>query len=346
MPESAAPAPARPYAQRVGETGAVKSESIVTVMVAALMNLSIATAKLIAGVISGSAAMVSEAAHSAADTVTQMMLYAALRNSALPADQEHPFGYGRTAYLWAALAAACTFVAGGLFSITHGLHSMNAQPETGFLVSYIVLAIAFVLEGVSFLRTMRQLRSESHRWSTRPLRLLRRTPDTTLKAVFLEDAAALIGLLLAALGLALTEITGNAFYDGAASVLIGILLLAVAVSLGHANISLLVGRALPPRLRETLQTELEAAGDITAVGELLTLYLGPTEALVAARVNFRDDASGAAIERTVREAEARMREHDPSIRHVFLSPRGPSGHGRPSDGDRPDLRSGTHRGER
>ncbi|WP_051326165.1 cation diffusion facilitator family transporter [Glycomyces tenuis] len=310
------------------ETGAVKSESVITVVVAALMNLAIAVAKLVAGLLSGSAAMVSEAAHSAADTVTQIMLYAALRNSARPADEVHPFGYGRTAYLWAVLAAACTFVAGGLFSITHGVHSMSEEAETGFLVSYIVLAIAFVLEGVSFLRTIRQLRSESSRWSTRPLRLLRVTPDTTLKAVFLEDSAALIGLLLAALGLALTEITGNAFFDGAASVLIGVLLLIVAVSLGRANISLLVGRSVPPRLREVIRAELEAHDDITGVGELLTLYLGPTEVLVAARVDFRDAAGGAAIERTGRSAEARLRERFPSIRYVFLSPYGPS------DGDR------------
>lgn len=302
----------------------MKSESVITVLVAALMNLSIAVAKLLAGLLSGSAAMISEAAHSAADTVTQLMLYAALRNSARPADEEHPFGYGRTAYLWAVLAAACTFVAGGLFSITHGLHSMNAGAEADFLVSYIVLGVAFVLEGVSFLRTIRQLRSESRRWSVQPLRLLRLTPDTTLKAVFLEDAAALIGLLLAALGLALTELTGNAFYDGAASVLIGLLLLAVAVSLGRANISLLVGRSVPPRLREMIRAELESDGDVTGVGELLTLYLGPTEVLVAARVDFRDAATGAAIERTGRGAEERLRERFPSVRYVFLSPYGPS----------------------
>ncbi len=303
----------------------MKSESVVTVVVAALMNLSIAVAKLVAGVISGSAAMISEAAHSAADTVTQGMLYAALRNSARRPDEVHPFGYGRTAYLWAVLAAACTFVAGGLFSITHGLHSMESGAETDFLVSYIVLAIAFVLEGVSFLRTVRQLRTESRRWSTRPGRLLRVTPDTTLKAVFLEDAAALTGLLLAALGLVLTEVTGEAFYDGTASVLIGVLLLAVAVSLGRANISLLVGRSVPERLRTMIREELEAADDITGVGQLLTLYLGPTEVLVVARVDFRDEASGAAIERTGREAEARLRERYPSIRYVFLSPYGPSG---------------------
>lgn len=302
--------------------GEVKSESVLTVLVAGLMNLAIAIAKLVAGVLSGSAAMVSEAAHSAADTVTEFMLYVALRNSVKPADEAHPFGYGSTAYMWAALAAAFTFVAGGLFSITHGAHSMQDGGEADYLVAYIVLAIAFVLEGVSFARTIVQLRDESSHWKVRPRVFLRHTPDTTLKAVFLEDLAALIGLLLAAAGLALTEITGSPVYDGAASVLIGVLLLIVAVLLGHANLSLLIGRSLPPRFREAVRTELEAAAEVVAVQDLLTLQLGPTSVLIAARIDFRDDATGEAIERAGRQAESRLRERYPMIRYVFLSPWG------------------------
>jgi cation diffusion facilitator family transporter len=303
----------------------VKSESVLTVLVAGLMNLAIAIAKLVAGLLSGSAAMVSEAAHSAADTVTEVMLYISLRNSVKPADEAHPFGYGSTAYMWAALAAAFTFVAGGLFSITHGFHSMHDGGEADFLIAYAVLAISFVLEGVSFVRTVVQLRGESRHWNVRPARFLRYTPDTSLKAVFLEDLAALIGLLLAALGLMLTEITGDPFYDGGASVLIGVLLLVVAVLLGHANLSLLIGRSLPPRFRATVLAELESSRDVTAVQELLTLQLGPTSVLVAAKVDFRDAATGEAIERTSREAEARLRERYPMIAYVYLSPWGEAG---------------------
>ncbi|MFG3340201.1 cation diffusion facilitator family transporter [Glycomyces sp. NPDC048151] len=300
----------------------VNSESVLTVIVAALMNLCIALAKLVAGVLGGSAAMVSEAAHSAADTVTQVMLYIALRNSAKPADEAHPFGYGSTAYLWAALAAAFTFVAGGLFSITHGFHSLQGGGERDFLVSYVVLAISFVLEGVSFLRTISQVRRESRHWGVSPLRFLRRTPDTTVKAVFLEDLAALIGLLLAATGLLLTELTGSPVYDGIASILIGVLLLVIAVLLGQANVSLLIGKSLPPRFREAVRTELEAGEDITAVQELLTLQLGPTSVLVAAKVDFRDSATGEAIERACRDVEAGLRGRYPMVRYVFLSPWG------------------------
>jgi cation diffusion facilitator family transporter len=306
----------------VSDAEEVNSESVLTVLVAGLMNLGIALAKLIAGILGGSAAMVSEAAHSAADTVTEIMLYIALRHSAKPSDEAHPFGYGRTAYLWAGLAAAFTFVAGGLFSITHGFHSIHDEAEGDYLVSYVVLGISFLLEAVSFGRTIVQLRGESRRWDTRPRLFLRHTPDTSLKAVFLEDLAALIGLLLAATGLALTEVTGSPVFDGVASILIGALLLVVAVTLGRANVSLLIGKSLPPRFREAVRTELEAGEDITAVQELLTLQLGPTSVLVAAKIDFSDSASGEAIERTSRAAEARLRERFPMVRYVFLSPWG------------------------
>ncbi|MCC3761964.1 cation diffusion facilitator family transporter [Glycomyces sp. TRM65418] len=306
----------------MSDASQVKSESVLTVLVAALMNLGIALAKLVAGLLGGSAAMVSEAAHSAADTVTELMLYLALRNSVKPADETHPFGYGSTHYMWAALAAALTFVAGGLFSITHGFHSMHDEPGGDYLLSYAVLAISFALEAVSFARTIVQLRSESRRWKVRPCLFLRHTPDTSLKAVFLEDLAALIGLVLAAVGLGLTEITGSPLYDGLASVLIGVLLIVVAVLLGHANLSLLIGRSLPPRFRAAVRADLETGEDIDAVQELLTLQLGPASVLIAARVDFRDGADGAAVERTCREAEARLRERYPVIRYVFLSPWG------------------------
>jgi cation diffusion facilitator family transporter len=306
----------------MSDTAEVKSESVITVIVAALMNLCIALAKLVAGVLGGSAAMVSEAAHSAADTVTQVMLYIALRHSVKPADAAHPFGYGSTAYLWAALAAAFTFVAGGLFSITHGFHSLHGGSERDFLISYVVLAISFVLEGVSFMRTIVQVRRESRHWGVHPVRFLLRTPDTSVKAVFLEDFAALIGLLLAAAGLALTQATGDPVYDGIASILIGVLLLVIAVLLGHANISLLIGKSLPPRFLDAVRTELEAGEDIAAVQELLTLQLGPTSVMVAAKIDFRDSATGEAIEHTCRALEARLRERFPMVAYVFLSPWG------------------------
>ncbi|MEV4201866.1 cation diffusion facilitator family transporter [Micromonospora globbae] len=318
----------------------VKSESVGTVVVAGAANLAIAGAKLVAGLISGSAAMLSEAAHSVADTTTEVLLFMALRRGARPADARHPFGYGKESYVWAFFAALFTFVAGAGFAITHGVTTILVHEHSGnFLVSYVVLAVSFAIESVSLTRAVRQVRRESRRWRTTPRRYLRLTADTTLKAVFLEDSAALIGLLLAGAGVGLSELTGDELWDGIASVLIGLLLLTVAATLAYSNLSLLVGRAVPERLRREIEHALAGLPEVQRIDTLLTMQLGPMDMLVAAKVDFRDEATGAAIEATADEAERRLRERYPEIRYLFLDPTG-SLPGRGERGPEPPLQDG------
>jgi cation diffusion facilitator family transporter len=301
-----------------------QSESVGTVVIAFAMNLAIAVAKTVAGLLSGSSAMLSEAAHSYADTVTEVLLYVALRRGDRPPDDTHPFGYGKATYFWALLAALFTFVVGAGFSIQHGVDTIRHGEElTDFTVSYIVLAVAFVLETVSFLRAMGQVRTASRRWRVSMRRYLQLTPDTTVKAVALEDAAALIGLGVAALGLALAQVTGEAKWDGLASVAIGLLLLIVAVTLARHNASLLVGEAVPPRLQQAIHDELTGVPEVERVLTLLTMYLGPASLLVAAKVDFQDDITADDVEAAADEAERRLRQRFPSIRFVFLDPTGP-----------------------
>lgn len=300
--------------------GAV-TETTGTVVVAGVANLAIAVAKAAAGVLSGSAAMLSEAAHSMADTVTEVLLFTAVRRGARPADERHPFGYGKESYIWALLAALCTFVAGAGFSITHGLHVLEHGETPGpFGVSYAVLVIAFAIESVSLARAARQVRGSAARWRISPFRYLRLTADTAVKAVALEDSAALVGLVLAGAGLGLTQLTGSPVWDGIASIAIGVLLFGVAAVLARANVSLLVGRSVPARLRQVIETELTALPAVESVPTLLTMQLGPNEVLVAAKVDFADDASGAVIEAAADEAEARLRARYPGIRYLFLDP--------------------------
>lgn len=296
-------------------------ESLGTVTLAGAMNLAIALAKGIAGFLSGSAAMLSEAAHSVADTTTEALLFVALRRGARPADGRHPFGYGREAYFWAFMAAAFTFVVGGGFSIVHGISEILADREPGdYLVSYVVLVIAFVLEGVSLRRGLRQTSRQATSWQVSIGRYLNLTPDTTVKAVVMEDVAALIGLLLASGGLVLSEVTHDPRYDGAASVLIGFLLIAVAVTLALSNKSLLIGQSVPQRLQEAIAEELRQIPTVQRVRKLYTLHLGPDQILVAAKVDFADAATGQAIEAAADAAERRLRERFPAIRYVFLDP--------------------------
>ncbi|MEV4771631.1 cation diffusion facilitator family transporter [Micromonospora humida] len=299
----------------------VNSESVGTVVVAGAANLAIAVAKLVAGIISGSAAMLSEAAHSVADTTTEVLLYLALRRGARPADVRHPFGYGKESYVWAFLAALFTFVAGAGFAITHGVTTILVHEHSGdYLISYVVLAVSFAIESVSLARAVRQVRGESRRWGTTPRRFLRLTADTTVKAVFLEDSAALIGLLIAGVGLGLSQWTGDELFDGVASILIGLLLLVVAAILARSNISLLVGRAVPERLHHEIERELAGLPTVDRVDTLLTMQLGPDDILVAAKIDFRDEATGADIEADADEAERRLTDRYPEIGYVFLDP--------------------------
>ncbi|WP_411073421.1 cation diffusion facilitator family transporter [Streptomyces sp. cmx-4-7] len=302
-----------------GKSG--NGESTFTVLVAAGANLGIAVAKAVAGLISGSSAMLSEAAHSLADTVTEVMLLTALKRSGKPADEDHPVGYAGERYVWAMLAAVATFVGGAVFSIYDGIHTLTHGEELGDpLVSYVVLAVAFVLEGFSLRTGVRQVRAEAKERGTPFLAYLRRTPDTTVKAVVLEDSAALAGLLLAAGGLLGGQLTGSGVWDGVASILIGALLVYVAWVLGRSNAELLVGRPLPREMRDAVRAELLSVSQVADVVDLTTLIQGPGEALVAAKIDFRDGVPAEEVEWACEEAEERLRARVPAVRRVYLDP--------------------------
>ncbi|MER6910725.1 cation diffusion facilitator family transporter [Streptomyces sp. NPDC000594] len=304
-----------------GTESTAGAESVATVAVAAFANLGIAVAKAVAGVISASSAMLAEAAHSVADTVTELMLLTALRRGARPADEDHPLGHGPERYIWALLASVATFVGGGVFAVYDGVHTLTHGEEPGDpLVSYIVLAVAFLLEGFSLRTGVRQVRAEAERVGAPARRYLRATPDTAVKAVVLEDSAALVGLVLAAGGLLGGQLTGSGVYDGVASVLIGVLLVWVAWELGRSNARLLIGRPLPPSVRDAIREEILTVPHIVAVLELTTLIQGPREFLVAAKVDFRDAATARQVEWACEEAEQQLRERFPSIRRVYLDP--------------------------
>ncbi|MFI7384638.1 cation diffusion facilitator family transporter [Streptomyces sp. NPDC049813] len=303
------------------DEGAAGGESVLTVIVAAAANLGIALAKAVAGVISGSSAMLSEAAHSFADTITELLLLTALKRSEKPADEDHPLGHGGERYVWALLAAVATFVGGAVFSLYDGVHTLVAGEDLGDpLVSYIVLAIACLLEGFSLRTAVRQARGEAARYRAPVGTYLKHTPDTAVKAVVLEDSAALIGLALAAGGLLGGQLTGSGVWDGIASLCIGVLLLWVAWVLGRSNVRLLVGRPLPESVRAEIRSLLLAGEHVEAVLELTTLVQGPREALVAAKVDFRDASTAAQIEWACEDAARRLQERFPAVRRVYLDP--------------------------
>jgi cation diffusion facilitator family transporter len=302
-------------------SGGSDGESTGTVILAGAANLAIAVAKLVGGLISHSSAMMSEAAHSLADTVTEVLLFIALKRGNRPADDRHPFGYGRETYFWAFLAALCTFGVGAGFSVWQGVTTIvERKPEGSPTISYIILAVSFVLEGSSLLKAVRQVRGAAKERNISARQYLQHTTDTTVKAVTFEDSAALVGLVLAALGLFLEHLTGDPLWDGVAAVLIGVLLVLVAGSLARANISLLIGQSIPGATQDELKGELVGMDQVDDVPFLLTTVIGPGQLLVAAKVDFANTATVEDIERAADEAERRLVARHPGVRYVFLDP--------------------------
>jgi cation diffusion facilitator family transporter len=298
-----------------------KDESLGTVLVAGGANLAIAVAKIVAGALTGSSSMLAEGAHSVADTVNQIFLLTALKRSAKPADVQHPFGYGMERYFWSLLAAVGIFVLGAGFSVYEGIHSlMHPEPIEALTVAYVVLGASFVFEGTSWLKAVVQLRREAGEQRIGVLQHVFTTPDPTVKTVAFEDTAALLGILLAAGGITLHAVTGNSAWDGIASILIGVLLIGVAISLGSSSKHDLIGEAIPREDRDGLTRVINETTGIDVVVELLTMQLGPSDVLVAARVDVDDTASGGDLERVADDVENRIREAYPQVRHVFLDP--------------------------
>ncbi|MFE9107927.1 cation diffusion facilitator family transporter [Actinomadura geliboluensis] len=299
-----------------------RSETTKTVLVAGAANLVLAIVKLVAGLLAGSSAMLAESAHSVADTLNQSFLLASLRRSERPPDRRHPFGYGNERYVWSLLAAFGIFIAGAGFSIFEGVLTMTGHGGTGTAVwlAYAVLALAAVLEGTSWIRAFYQARKETRENGRDLVEHVRRSPDLTFKTALFEDSAAMVGLALAAGGLVLRQLTGSDFWDGLASVLIGVLLAGLALLIGRESSVLLIGRAADPADQRVIRAEILRAPGVTGVDELLTMHFGPEQLLVAAKVNFSDAISADQAEDVAGEIDRRLRERIPIIRHVFLDP--------------------------
>jgi cation diffusion facilitator family transporter len=297
-----------------------EGESTRTVVVAILANFGIAVAKTVAGALSGSSAMLSEAAHSVADTTNQGLLLVAVHRSNRPADKRHPFGYGRERYFWSLLAAVGIFVGGGVFAVLQGVRTLvgPAGEHGHYTLTYVVLAIAFVLESASWLQAVRQLRDDARRTDRGFRDQLWHTTDPATTTVFFEDSAALAGLLLAALGVGLHQATGHHQWDSIASITIGLLLTVVAFLLGKENRSLIVGEAADPRLQRSIEELLSSYDEVTSVDELLTMVTGRGEVFVAAHLDLEDELTAAQVEELARRMERDVKAREPFVRHFFV----------------------------
>lgn len=290
-----------------------------TVLIAFLANVLVAVAKTIAAIVTSSASMVAEAAHSWADAGNEVFLLIADRRGARTKDARHPLGYGRSAFVWSLIAAFGIFTAGSIVSIMHGIQELEATgPVESPVVAYTVLGISFVLEGVSFTQAATKSRRLARERGTSTWDFVLDTSDTTLRAVFFEDAAALVGLALAGGAIALHQITGVATWDAVGSILVGILLGAVAVILIKRNIAFLVGSNASTALRTRVGKALLSSPQIERVTYLHIEYVGPNRLFIVAEIDLSGDAREHDVARRLRAIERQI-ETNAAVETVVLS---------------------------
>ena len=306
--------------EQKGEEG---GERLLTVLLALAANFGVGVLKLIAGLLSGSGALLSEAAHSVGDCTTEVLLLVALRRSDKPADREHPFGYGKERYFWSLLAAGAIFVSGAAFSVYQGLHTILGSAEESsseLWINYPVLGLAFLFEGTSFVQAIRQMRTHA-RQQRRSLRNSFLDPDDpTVNSVAMEDSAALIGLLVAAAGVGLHQLTGDAVYDGIASLVIGALLLLVAFVLARSCEALLIGKQASGNLLRAIEHELEIQDEILDVVDLLTMRTGAGRVLVCLRVDFVDELNASEVETACARIDKHLLDRFDVLDEIFIQP--------------------------
>lgn len=290
-----------------------------SIAIALLANLVVAAAKLAAGLTTGSAALLAEAGHSAADSVNELLLGLSLRHERRPADALHPLGYGGARFLWAFVAAISSFLIGGCVSIALAVRELLVGPAVErYVVGWIVLAVAFAADGISLLQSLAQTRREAALWGESTTSFLRQTSDPTLRAIVVEDAAALVGVALAAGGLLLHRFAGLANADAIAALLIGLLLAATAFGLARPLVDLLIGRSMPPARLEKVYAIIEESPSIDEILSVQAVYGAPQEVIVAAKVHPAPGRTADEVASALDSIDRALRQELPEIAEVFI----------------------------
>lgn len=302
---------------------AISAASSTTVVYAALVgNVLVALTKAVAAVFTGSAAMASEAIHSAVDTSNELLLLYGLKRSELPADREHPLGYGRELYFWSFIVALMVFAGGALASFWQGVgHVLAPEPIHDPSVNYVVLALSAAFEGGSWWFSWRQFSRAKGRLGV--YEAFRRSKDPPSFMVLFEDSAALLGLAVAALGNLGAQLLHAPRLDGAASIVIGVILAAVALLLARESKSLLIGESASPVLATSILSIAASKDGVEAANGLLTVQLAPSQVVAALSLEFADKLRAPQIENLVAEIEHEVARQHPQIVALFVKPQRP-----------------------
>jgi cation diffusion facilitator family transporter len=290
-----------------------------TLVIALLANLGIAASKFAAAFVTGSSAMLTEGVHSVVDSTNQLLLMWGRRQAKKPPDKNHPFGYGRELYFWSFVVAVLVFSLGAGVSIYEGIiHIAHPEHAVSPVVAYGVLLLAFLLEGWSTLEAFKEFRDAKGRLGW--FEAIRRSKDPPAFIVLLENGAAMAGIVAAALGLFLAQLTGDPFYDGAASIVIGAILGITAFVLAYESKGLLIGEAADPDLVRDLRKLAGGKSGVVGVGHVLTVHSSPDQVLAMINVDFDDKILAGEVERIVCDVELEARERWPQVRRLFIRP--------------------------
>ena len=302
---------------------------MLAVLGALFANGLIAILKLIGAIVTGSSGMMAEALHSVADTTNQVFLLLGLRFYKRPASTKHPFGYGKERFFWSFIAAIFIFGVGATYAIYEGIQKLaHPHAPTNLKWAYVILALSFVLESASICLAIYQEVKEAHHEGLTFLEYLRESKDPTAKTVLFEDSAALLGIVIAAAGLVLTDYqvggSAGAYWDGVASILIGLVLAIVAFVLARSSRGLLLGESANSKSVEAIKRAIESHPNVDQVVELLTMHLAPKEILINSQIKLRPGLKTEDVECTIEEVEARIKQAEPKVEKIFLeASRGP-----------------------
>jgi cation diffusion facilitator family transporter len=290
-----------------------------TLVVALLANLGIAASKFVAAAITGSSAMLTEGVHSVVDSVNQLLLMWGRRAAKRPPDRLHPFGYGRELYFWSFVVAVLVFSLGAGVSVYEGIiHILHPEPAVSPIIAYAVLLIAFALEGWSTVEAYRDFREAKGKLGW--FEAVRQSKDPPGFIVLLENGAAMAGIVAAAIGLMLSQLTGNPFFDGAASIVIGVILGFTAALLAFESKGLLIGEAADPELVMSLRDFADDIQGVVGVGYVLTVHSSPDQITVMTNVDFENTLPAAEVERIVCHIEEEARRRWPQVHRLFVRP--------------------------
>ncbi|HEX8101462.1 MAG TPA: cation diffusion facilitator family transporter [Solirubrobacteraceae bacterium] len=290
-----------------------------SVYMALFANTVIAIAKAVAAAVSGSSAMLAEALHSLADTGNQALLLFGMKRAERPADDDHPFGHGKERFFWTFVVAGSLFTLGGGFSIYHGVTGLiHGHEVPDPLIALVVLCVAAVFEGAALRTAWKQFQAKRAGRSVR--RALREAKDPEILTVLGEDTAALSGIAVAIAGIVLSDLTGIAAFDAAASICIGLILVGVAFFLAREMLGLLLGESATAPTRRRIADTVTGFASVERIIELRTMHIGPQELLIALEVLFEDGLDTDGIEQTIDEIEEAIRAAVPDARAIFIEP--------------------------